>query len=189
MCVGDVCVYQSRAIKGRKDRRCGRVKLSAASLMETWHELNMRPSLSFFFLLKVLSRSWPLPSLCPSLLCHLNIWDGPSGVCVCMGGGGLWWKHWGKLLRQEATCLCVGHLMCAWELERVRVLPVRTLVLTLLSLVTLGSFQAYTQILGGGGKSHLIQYYILHAQWLVSEIMIPLVHMANRQSIHSKTML
>ena len=43
-----VCVYQDQAIKGRKkDRHSGGEKSSSASLMETWHELNMRPSLFF----------------------------------------------------------------------------------------------------------------------------------------------
>lgn len=45
-CVGDV-LHQSRAIKESEKRHSSGVKLSDASLMETWCELNMS-SLLFF---------------------------------------------------------------------------------------------------------------------------------------------
>lgn len=88
-CVGDVCACISeRAIRGRGDRHCGGVKLSAASLMETRHALNMNPSLSLFFLLKVLPLSWPLPSLCPLTSVPLKYlrW---TRWCVCVSGHGV----------------------------------------------------------------------------------------------------
>lgn len=92
-----VCIFE-RAIKGRGDRHCGRVKLSAASLMETRHALNMNPSLSLFFLLKVLSLSWPLPSLCPLTSVPLKY---------------LRWTRW-------CVCVCVCRVMGWAVMERLK---------------------------------------------------------------------
>ena len=106
-----VCVSETSYQRQGKDRHCGGVKLSVASLMETWHELNMRPSLlflSFEGAVSIITTSIPLPRASVPLK-YLK------KVQVGWGGGWVAVIVMGRLREAFKAGHCVCVFKCAWQ--------------------------------------------------------------------------